>query len=571
MKTQIFTVLVALFQVLRLNADLVNVSINARFEPNRVDINREVRYIVEVTNAIPDDFDPPSVPGLRKRNESIYQSSSVINGISSQKISYIFSYIPEKIGTIEIPSYEIMIDGERCPVMPSKLEIVNNSQNSQGTSQQREQRDEQGIVLDVSVNSTRAYVGQYIPAKILVKCGSYVQLTKPIRTQILGDAFLQSALSKQPHSQTERKYEVYSWDIFITPLKNGKHEISFKVTCPVQVLRTMGFLSFAEEETVNLTSTPIPIEINSPPKAPEGFRGGIGKFSLCNFRLSSDRALLGEPVTLSVDIVGAGNFARLQPPEIPGNESWKVVFPPKSTFVAQDDYDFRGTKTMEYVIIPQQTGEIAVPNVALIYFNPETEQYETSTLDNSKKIVLVSRSAETFSNYDNGSSAKNKIDKGNKSKDSIGATHILSKDTQHYATLNPIYCQSWFWILQLILALIASLYFLKIRTPAPKKKIPKWNIKNVQKLLSEIVDNGDGRQFYRTAVEILDQKLSTLGIRGQHHSEQIAQLQTKDIKHLKWLESFWGEADAIAFGQSQVDKKHLKNQLEKLMMFLQQQ
>jgi type II secretory pathway component PulF len=162
------------------------------------------------------------------------------------------------------------------------------------------------------------------------------------------------------------------------------------------------------------------------------------------------------------------------------------------------------------------------------------------------------------------------MDKENKSKDSIGTTHILSKDTQHYATLRPLYYQSWFWILQIILALIALLYFLKIRVPAAEKKMPRWNLKNAQKLLSEIAEGGDVGRFYRTAIEILDQKLSIFGIRGQHHSEQIAQLRARDVKHLKWLESFWAEADAIAFGQSQVDGKHLKHQLEKLMLFLQQ-
>jgi hypothetical protein len=298
-----------------------------------------------------------------------------------------------------------------------------------------------------------------------------------------------------------------------------------------------------------------------------GFRGGIGKFTLQNLRLSSDRALLGEPVTLSVDVIGEGNFARLQPPEIVSNEFWKV-FPPKSTFSAKDDYDFKGTKTIEYVIVPQQTGEIVIPDIALTYFNPEIEHYEISTLDNSKKIVLVSSSAETFSKYTNETANQNKTEKENRSKNSLVATHILSQDTQHYTTLKPIYRLSWFWILQSIFALIALLYFLKIRTPSTKPKTPKWNIKNVQKLLRETVNRGDAKQFYKTAVKIIDQQLAIHDIRGLYHSEQIKQLQTRGMKHLKWLESFWSEADAIVFGQSQVDKNHLNHQLEKLLMFL---
>jgi hypothetical protein len=581
MKTRFFTVLVTFLQIVALNARGLNVgvngrgpsigtnsrgpsiSINARFEPAEASLHNEVRYVVDITNAFPRSFIPPSVSGLRKRSESLYQSSTMINGVSTQKVTFIFSYVAEQAGVIEIngePHYNIEINGERYPVMPAKVKIVSNPHVVAP-------RQEQGIVLSVLTNVSEAYVGQNVPITITIQVSEYAQLSGTIKPKSLNDAFLLSPLSRQPKVHPNSAYEIYSWDTFITPLKSGNQQIPFEVSCPIQVIRTMGFFSLEEEELISLVSHPIALEVRSLPDAPTDFCGGIGQFSLRNSRLSSDRALVGEPITLSVDIVGEGNFSRLQPPEIVGNELWKT-FAPKATFVAQDDYNFKGTKTVEYVIIPQKTGEIALPNITLTYFNPKTKRFETSTIDNSKRTVLVSRSAETFANDTDRTENKSH---GKNNSENMGSTfHILSKDTPHHGTLLPIYFRSWFWILQGGLALVALLFLVKTRTSPRKVKTPKWDIKKIEKSLVQAANGEDVTQFYKLATQFINQKLATYSISAKQRSEQIRQLQEKDIKHLKWLESFLNETDAIAFGQSQVDKKHVGQQLEKLLMFLKQ-
>ncbi|MDR2372012.1 MAG: BatD family protein [Puniceicoccales bacterium] len=560
MKTRFFTVLVAFLQIVALNARGPSVSINARFEPTEVPLYNEVRYVVEITNAFPRSFIPPFVSGLCKRSESLYQSSTMVNGVSTQKVTFIFSYVAEQTGVIEMPRYNIEINGEHYPVMPAKVKIVSNP-NAVAS------RQEQGIALSVQTNSSEAYVGQNVPITINIQVSEYARLSGTIKPKSSNDAFLLSPLSKQPKVHSNSAYEIYSWNTSITPLKSGNQQISFEISCPIQVIRTMVFFSLAEEELISLVSHPIALEVHPLPDAPTGFCGGIGQFSLRNSRLSSDRALVGEPITLSVDIVGEGNFPRLQPPEIVGDELWKT-FPPKATFVAQDDYNFKGTKTVEYVIIPQKTGEVALPDITLTYFNPKTKRFETSTIDNSKRTVLVSRSAETFANNTDGTEKKTH---GKNHSENTGSTlHIFSKDTPHHGTLLPIYFQSWFWILQGCLALAALLFLVKTRTSPRKEKTPKWNIKRIEKSLIQAANGEDLTQFYKLAIQFINQKLATYSISIKQRSEQIRRLQEKDVKHLKWLESFLNEADAIAFGQSQVDKKYVGQQLEKLLMFLKQ-
>ncbi|MDR2812662.1 MAG: BatD family protein [Puniceicoccales bacterium] len=550
MRVQFFTVLIAFLQILTLDAQSPSISINARFEPVEASLYKEIRYIIDITNGFPRGFSPPSVPGLRKRGESIYQSSTMINGISTQKVSFIFSYIPEQTGTIEMPKYDIEINGERYPVMPAKVKILNDSN---AVVHQRKQ----GVTIDAAIDSDQAYVGQNIPVTITVRLNE-VQLLGAINPKILNDTFLLSPLSKQPKVQLNGDYETYSWNTFITPLKSGNHQVTFEAFCPIQFIHTVGFFSLAEEELVHVISQPVALEVQSLPEAPVNFCGGIGQFALKNLRLSSDRTLIGEPITLSMDIVGEGNFSRLQPPEIASDERWKV-FSPRITSVAQD------TKTIEYVIVPQKTGEIAIPDIAFTYFNPQTECFETASIDNAKKIVLVSRSAEAFPNY---AETENKTNDKNKPK--ISPFHILSEDTFHHGTLMPIYFQSWFWILQGCLAVVALLFGIGTWKPRIKEKTPKWNIKKIEKSLIQAARGTDVSIFYSLATQFIRQKLATYSIVTEQRSEQIKQLQKMGVKHLKWFESFLNEADAIAFGQSQVNKKHIDQQLEKLLMFLKQ-
>ncbi|MDR1303296.1 MAG: BatD family protein [Puniceicoccales bacterium] len=564
MKTRFFTIWVAFLQIFLANALSASISINARFSPDEVDINGEVRYILEITNApSPEDPRIPTVPGLRRRGESVFQSSTSVNGVITQKTSFIFSFIPEKMGVIEMPEYDIEIDGEEYPVMPAKVKIV-------GDPQAIPQQQSQEIILKAEVDATKPYyVGQCIPVNVSIITKKGIELQSPINIKNASDAFLQSPFSKQPKLRSSRGYENYSWSTFITPLKSGPQEVIFRGTFSVQIARSMGFFAFAEQETVNLSSQPVALKILPLPKPPADFSGGIGEFKLKNVRLSSDRALLEEPVTLSVDIEGKGNFSRLQAPKIPSDELWKI-FPPKATFLAKDEYDFHGVKTLEYVIVPQKTGEIPVPDITLTFFNPKTDQFETVTLDNSQKTVLVSRSAETFSNYSAEPTDEDTAVDTPKASKSPPPTHILAIDTPQVETLEPFYMQAWFWIMQACFAVIAALIALKTKALSAIPTEIKWNMKKIQALLVQAVENKSAKQFYKAASEAIAQKLAACQVTGENRAEQIEQLRERNMKHLQWLELFWNEIDAISFGQGTTDPKYLALQLEKLMMFLKQ-
>jgi hypothetical protein len=98
----------------------------------------------------------------------------MINSVSTQKVTFIFSYVAEQTGVIEMPRYNIEINGEHYPVRPAKVKIVSNSNTVTP-------RQEQGIALSVMTNVSEAYVGQNVPITIVVQPSEYAQLSGAIK------------------------------------------------------------------------------------------------------------------------------------------------------------------------------------------------------------------------------------------------------------------------------------------------------------------------------------------------------------------------------------------------------
>lgn len=541
----------------------INASIAARFEPDQIGVGKEVRYLVEFINLGPLNFNLPKIDGLYKLSEQVYQSSSNINGALTQKTSYVFTFIPERAGTIEVPEYEIVIAGERYTI-PSSVLTVSQDPNAHNNS--RPQSQGQPVQISVDIASQKVYVGQVIPAMISVSPSETTQLASNIRAELIGGDFLQSELSKQPESKIHDNREIYTWRTFITPVKNGQTSLMFNVSCVLQVLRKMGFFSFAEQVQRNFTTDPIAVEVLPLPQAPENFTGGIGQFSLKNPHLSSDQVLVGEPITLTVDVVGQGNFSRIQRLLFATNRDWQC-FAPKCTFKAQDEGEFRGTKTIEYVIIPQRTGQIALPEISLVYFSPKTGTYETATADMAKKSILVSRSTDAYSGTKNASTT----DVAEADRTVLDhSLHLLSKDTEHYKSLKPLYYNTYFWWIQGVLLFLAIVLFLKTLklSGVVRKKGKKWNVRREKQRLLKAVESGNFVEFYRLSLGILKEKLNIASDDYEHRMAAFKRLKEQGYSQISWLEEFFNEADAANFGKKKVEKLHILRQIEKILQFM---
>lgn len=148
------------------------------------------------------------------------------------------------------------------------------------------------------------------------------------------------------------------------PTRAGKLTIpaaTLKITIPRQ-----GF--FDSGATVQRATRPVTVEVLPIPDEP-GFRGAVGRFR-ATAALDRPSLALGEAATLRFKVEGTGNLKWIdRGPEVtvPGAR----VFPPQTkSDLKAGPSGISGSRTWEFVVVPQTAGTLEVPSLAFSFFDP---------------------------------------------------------------------------------------------------------------------------------------------------------------------------------------------------------
>ncbi len=128
----------------------------------------------------------------------------------------------------------------------------------------------------------------------------------------------------------------------------------------------LGF--FDSGVVVERSTKPVTIDVKPIPDEP-GFSGAVGRFRT-SARLDRESLSLGEAATLRFSVEGTGNLKWVdRAPEV--KVEGARVYPPqtKSDLKAGAD-GLTGTKTWEFVVVPQTSGTLEIPALAFSFFDP---------------------------------------------------------------------------------------------------------------------------------------------------------------------------------------------------------
>lgn len=132
----------------------------------------------------------------------------------------------------------------------------------------------------------------------------------------------------------------------------------------------------AASQPAVLTVRPQPLDTRPP-----GFQGPTGHDLRLNYRVRNLPAHTGQPVPVDLIVSGEGNLALWGPPNVtwpPGTRAY-LDRTGESSRVA--DGTLGGSKTFQFLVVPDSVGSVALPDLAYGYFDPATAQYrEASTL-----------------------------------------------------------------------------------------------------------------------------------------------------------------------------------------------
>ncbi len=135
---------------------------------------------------------------------------------------------------------------------------------------------------------------------------------------------------------------------------------------------------FDAPQRVERIGVPVPIEVKPlpTPGPPDAF---VGKYSV-RARLDRSSVKTGNAVTLRVEATGVGNIQdlRIELPPIAGVRALQPVIRDEQRFHGKA---LGGTRSWEWILIPETPGRHTVPSIQLNYFDPESEQYGSASTE----------------------------------------------------------------------------------------------------------------------------------------------------------------------------------------------
>jgi hypothetical protein len=311
-------------------------------------------------------------------------------GSSSQKEQrYSLTLRAKKEGRLLIPPALLKIDKTTYKTEAIPIQVVkghaNPSPSPQGnTSTPPIPRTDSDLFIQMTLDKPSVYVGQQVLLSLLLYSRTTNAAIESISMPTL-KGFLSEDVELSWPLVTERK-SVDGVNYHVTTLKKralfaiqpGSYTLE-----PATADFVVGQLFRGRE--VRRTSNALTLEVKALPHSAENLP--VGQWHL-ESKVPPGPFTAGQPVELSLTLRGTGNVRNLPPLELVFSDTFKT-FPP----TAQNNTQILGNKlsgsrTLQYVVIPQEAGNFTIPAVNFDFFNPETEKAESTQTPPLMWVVL---------------------------------------------------------------------------------------------------------------------------------------------------------------------------------------
>ena len=374
-------------------------AVRSEVESPKVGVQDQVIWTVTVEGtSLPDRIPLPPMTNLRLvGGPSISTQMSYVNGQSSQLRSFTYALQPKAVGRAEIGVLRLILPtGEEiAPAVP--IDVVPGSVASAAPPRRSRdpfggdpfgdffgrgrQRREAKLFVEAKASRTSLFVGE----PLLLTYYLYTQASisdlqfadAPQFSGFWAEDVTQARPSGGEPTTVEgvpyRRFPVFSKLLF--PTKAGRLTIpasSFRIGVAAQ--------SFFDSGGVVMRATePVTVEVKPIPEEP-GFSGAVGRFKT---RASLDRTDLafGDAATLRFRVEGSGNLKWVdRPPELLVGGA-KVYPPQVKSDLKTATTGISGSRTWEFVVVPETAGNLEIPALSFAYFDPAAGQVVRTTTD----------------------------------------------------------------------------------------------------------------------------------------------------------------------------------------------
>lgn len=345
----------------------------------------------------------PEVPNLIVDYQAQNQMFSMVNGATTQIVSFQYLVGSQVAGEYMIPPIVVKVAGQELTTQPQKLTVFDDgSHAAQGNAGQPAPPDPHRfsmMTVALAVPERQdIYLGEIAPVRIEAwfPADARVQLRSMIQPE--SGSYTLHNLSNQPQQTSQQKdgksYNVLTWFGGISATKEGAQavKLSMKVmvalpdlskpvlrpragnASPLHPFGRGAGMRYSEEE-VTLVSEPMSLQVRPLPEEgrPANFSGAVGEFAFDALEIPAAWNT-GEPQRVALRIRGSGNFANMKAPELSPADLWKW-YPGQDQFTPSDIASFSGSKVFQYNAIARKSGEYPVA-FELSYFDPKLGTYQ---------------------------------------------------------------------------------------------------------------------------------------------------------------------------------------------------
>lgn len=466
-------------------------------------------------------------------------SIQIINGkqSSSVSVSYTYTLQAQKEGSFSIGPASINVKGEKYNSNGLSIKVLPPDANPAPTQQRSQNRYSEDSNISNETIFIRTIVSKsnmYEQEAFLVTYKLYTLLDViqcPMKKVPEFNGFIRNDI-ELPESR-EFDYENYNgrnyksvtlYEVLLFPQRAGSlriERVDFEAVIRIANRRAMRSI-FEDPYTNishNLSAPAVSISAKSlPENKPASFSGAVGRFSI-NSSLSNKEVKANEAITLKVNINGNGNFRMVKNPEFKFPESFETYDPKVNNNFKVSASGLSGSKSVEYLIIPRQSGNFEIPAAEFSYFDVSEKRYKTLHTPAYSLSVLKAQGSETPIVTGSENRFVNKEDFKQLGSD-IRFIHtepmlLEAPEKSLFGSLN-----AWLmYVIPLLLALLAFMLFrkhakesadIKLMRNKKAQKIAQKRLKAAQKLLNE----GKKDMFYDEVLKstwtYLSDKLSIL-------------------------------------------------------------
>ena len=371
--------------------------ISVELTPRNFSLDQTARLTVEVRGVRDIEVDIGKADDLIIEPRGKMHNFQNINGVATASITFSYELQPLKPGSYTTPEITVTAGNKTYTAEPLSFNVTAAASPppSGGTGAAAEA----GAVASISFIPAKeaGYLGEVVPVQIKAYFRQGVRVDQISLPRFQAEGLLIDELDRNPR-QTEEiidgaAYRVLVWDSFVTGVKEGPQEIQLGLDATLLIPSARrspfpgfgsgfdndifgDFFSSFQSRPITVTSPKTTFEVISLPEAgrPEGFTGAVGDFSL-ELAAAPGTVSVGEPITLTMTVSGAGNFNRVEAPAVSDSTSLKL-YTPHGTFTPGGS-PYEGTKRFEQAAVVTDPSVDIIPPVVFSFFNPGSGHYQT--------------------------------------------------------------------------------------------------------------------------------------------------------------------------------------------------